>query len=273
MVRIVGFLAGLVFVVALLVAAVMPREEVVPDITKKYYTKPVDVRWQQDGPLGFGVLGTFDRQQLQRGFQVYKDVCSACHGLNRVAFRNLQEIGFSEPEVKALAKNWLVEVPTIDPATGEPSTRKALPSDRIPSPYPNETAARAANNNAYPLDLSLITKARANGPDYVHSLLVGYGKEPPQDFEVPEGLHYNPYFHSLAIAMPQPLADEQLEFADGTKATVDQMSMDVTAFLQWASEPKQETRKRTGLAVMIFLSILTVLSYLTYRKVWADQKH
>ncbi|MDO9488360.1 MAG: cytochrome c1, partial [Sphingomonadaceae bacterium] len=202
MVRPIGFLAGLVFVVALLWAAFTPREAVVPDPVKALHKHPHAIQWEQDGLFGLGVTGTFDRAQLQRGFQVYKEVCAACHGIERIAFRNLADIGFSEPEVKAIAKTY--EVASLD-ETGEPSTRPAVASDYFPSPYPNEVAARAANNNALPPDLSLITKAREGGKDYLHSLLVGY-TDAPAGHEVPEGLYYNPYFANLNIAMPPPLA-------------------------------------------------------------------
>lgn len=270
MVRPIGFLAGLVFVVALLWAAFTPREAVVPDPVKALHKHPHAIQWEQDGLFGLGVTGTFDRAQLQRGFQVYKEVCAACHGIERIAFRNLADIGFSEPEVKAIAKTY--EVASLD-ETGEPSTRPAVASDYFPSPYPNEVAARAANNNALPPDLSLITKAREGGKDYLHSLLVGY-TDAPAGHEVPEGLYYNPYFANLNIAMPPPLAAAgQVTYADGQpEPTVEQMSRDVTAFLDWAAEPKAEVRKQTGAAVMIFLLILTILSYFTYRKVWADLK-
>ena len=266
MIRLFGFLAGLVFVGVLIIAALMPREATVEDPSHKLHEHPLDIKWRQDG-----IFGTFDRAQLQRGFQVYKEVCAACHGLERIAFRNLQDIGFSEPEVKAIAKTY--EVPAIDEATGEASTRPAVPSDYFPSPYPNEVAARAANNNALPPDLSLITKAREGGADYLHSLMVGY-RNPPAGHEVPEGLYFNPYFANLNIAMPPPLASAgQVTYAEGQpEPTIEQMSKDVTAFLDWAAEPKAEARKRTGVAVMLFLLILTVLSYLSYRKVWADTK-
>lgn len=266
MVRLIAFFVGLIFVVTLGYAAIAPREAVVEDPTHKLHKHPHDINWSQDG-----VFGTFDRAQLQRGFQVYKEVCAACHGLERVAFRNLADIGFSEPEVKAIAKAY--EVASIDEKTGEASTRPAVPSDYFPSPYPNEVAARAANNNAYPPDLSLITKSREGGVDYLHSLLAGY-TAPPAGHEVPEGLYFNPYFANLNIAMPPPLTTAgQVTYADGQpQPTVDQMSRDVSAFLDWAAEPKAEARKRTGAAVMIFLLILTVLSYFTYRKVWADLK-
>jgi len=271
MVRLIGFFAGIVFVVALLYAAVVPREAVVEDPSKKLHLHPIQAKFPQDGPMGLGVFGSFDRAQLQRGFQVYKEVCSACHGLERLAFRNLADIGFNDAEIKAIAKQY--QVPSIDEKTGEPATRPGVPSDYFPSPYPNEVAARAANNNALPPDLSLITKAREDGRNYLYSLMVGY-KNPPAGHEVPQGLYFNPYFHNLNIAMPAPItSDGQVTYAEGQPAaTVDQMSKDVTAFLEYAAEPKLESRRRTGVAVMVFLLILTVLSYLTYRKVWADVK-
>ncbi len=271
MVRFLGFCAGLLFVVVLLVAALIPREASSPDPVAALHKAPHAASWQQDKPFGTGVFGTFDKAQLQRGFHVYKDVCAACHGLDHVAFRNLEAIGFSAAQVKALAKE--KEVPSIDENTGELTTRPALPSDFWPAPYPNEIAARAANNNALPPDLSLIIKARHDGKNYVHSLLTGYGQEPPEGFEVPAGLYYNPYFSSVNIAMPQILFDEQLEYADGTPATADQMSMDVVAFLDWAAQPELEQRHRIGVGVMIFLGILTILAWVAKRRVWADIPH
>lgn len=271
MVRIFGILAGLLFVLILLVSAVMPREAVEPDPIKAHFEHPVPATWQQDKPFGTGVFGTFDRAQLQRGYQVYKEVCAACHSLDLVHFRNLTQIGFSEPQVKALAKAAML--PDVNPDTGEPSERPGIPADPFPAPYPNETAARAANNNALPPDLSLIVKARHDGQNYVHSLLTGYGKEAPADIDVPEGLHYNPYFASLSIAMAPPLNDGQVTYADGTEATVDQMSMDVTAFLRWAAEPELESRRQAGVGVILFLAILAVLAFLSYRKIWADVQH
>jgi ubiquinol-cytochrome c reductase cytochrome c1 subunit len=270
MVRLIGMGAGLLFVITLLFAAVLPREATVEDPIKALHLKPREARFQHDGPMGMGVFGTFDRAQLQRGYQVYKQVCSACHGLRLIAFRNLEDIGFSPAEVRALARE--AQVPTIDSRTGEATTRPGLPSDRLPSPFPNATAARAANNNAYPPDLSLIVKARANGQDYLYSLLTGYDRPVPAGHEVPAGLTYNPYFHSVNIAMVRPLMDGQLDYADGTKATTDQMARDVTAFLRWAAEPELETRRQTGVATIIFLAILSVLAFLTYRKVWAGVK-
>jgi ubiquinol-cytochrome c reductase cytochrome c1 subunit len=208
---------------------------------------------------------------------VYKEVCAACHSLHYVSFRDLEQIGFTGPEVKAIANQWATEVPSVNPETGEPATRKALPSDRFPSPYANEVAARAANNNALPPDLSLITKAREGGAPYIHSLLTGYQNPPanlPADARPGPSLHYNPYFANLNIAMPPPLAaDGQVTYADGTKASIDQMAKDVSAFLVWTAEPKLENRQRTGIAVMIFLIVMTTLIYFSYRNIWADRKY
>jgi ubiquinol-cytochrome c reductase cytochrome c1 subunit len=216
------------------------------------------------------VFGTFDRKQLQRGFQVYKEVCSACHSIHRVAFRDLAALGFSEPEIKALAKGY--DVPSIDDKTGDVATRKGLPSDKFPLIYPNEIAARAAQNGALPPDLSLITKAREGGGNYVHSLITGY-RDAPAKWQVPDGLYYNPWFKTLNIAMPPPIAaDDQVTYADGTKATRDQMAKDIATFLTWTAEPKLEARRQTGVAAVLFLLILTGLAYLSYKRVWADVK-
>ena len=231
-----------------------------------------------------GAFGKFDRQQLQRGFQVYKEVCAACHSMNLVAFRDLHALGYSEAEVKAIANQWMIEVPSVNPDTGEAATRKAIPADRFPSPYPNETAARAANNNALPPDLSLIAKAREGGPAYTYSLLTGYadpnsyrneaGEALPAANRPGAGLHFNPYFANLNIAMPPPLVSAgQVTYAEGNpQPTVDQMANDVSAFLMWAAEPKLENRHRYGLATVIFLLIATVLGYLSYQNIWAEAK-
>ena len=270
MVKLIAGVVGLVFCVALLWGAVVPRDAATPDPVLKYHLPPKDVEWANDNPGGLSIFGTFDRAQLQRGYQVYKEVCSGCHSMKRVAFRNLADLGFTAPQIKALAKQ--SEVASIDDKTGEPTTRKGIPADKIPGPYPNETAARAANNNALPPDLSLITKAREDGPPYVYSLLTGY-KDAPADWKVPDGLYYNPYFRSLNIAMPPPLsADGQVTYADGTKSTVQQNAKDVAAFLTWTAEPTLEARRRTGVGVVAFLIILTILGYLSYQRVWADLK-
>lgn len=264
-VKAIAALVGFVFCAALIWGFVQPRDAEAPDPVKKYHLEPREAAFTFDNP----VTGTFDRAQLQRGFQVYKEVCSACHSLNRVAFRNLADLGFSVPQVKALAKGY--DIPSLDDKTGEPSTRKGLPSDHFPPPFPNEIAARAANNNALPPDFSLLAKAREGGSHYIFSLITGY-KDAPADWKVPDGLYYNPYFRSLNIAMPPPLAADQITYADGTKATLDQEAKDVAAFMMWAAEPKLEARHRTGLGAVIFLIILTGLAYLSYQRVWADVK-
>ena len=271
--RILSILVGLGFLAALAWGFITtPHEAAVETATEEFHRGVKDVSFSFDGPFG-----KYDRQELQRGFQVYKEVCSACHSMKLVAFRDLEEIGFSKPEVKALAKGWSTEVPSINPDTGEATTRKAIPSDYFPSPYANETAARAANNNALPPDLSLIAKAREHGPHYTFSILTGYQDQPAEllkkfpDAKTPTGLHYNPYFANLNIAMPPPLvAEGQVTYSDGTKATIEQEAHDVTTFLAWAAEPKMEDRKRMGLGVLIFLVVLAGVLFAAYRRVWKD---
>ena len=241
----------------------------------EFHKHPKALALSSDGPLG-----KYDRQQLQRGFQVYKEVCAACHGLNLVAFHDLHSLGYSEAEVKAIANQWAIEVPTVNPETGEAATRKAIPSDRFPNPYANETAARAANNNALPPDLSLMAKAREGGPAYIYSLLTGYRNPSPEllrkfpDSKPGAGLYHNPYFANLNLAMPPPLTGEgQVAYADGNpRPTVDQMAKDVSAFLMWSAEPKLENRHRYGWATVIFLLVATVLGYLSYQNIWASAK-
>ncbi|MCH1541997.1 MAG: cytochrome c1 [Alphaproteobacteria bacterium] len=226
---------------------------------------PAEMGWQFDG-----LFGTYDRNALRRGFQVYKEVCASCHSLNQIAFRNLSQEGgpeFSEAEVKAIAKEYLVEDGPDD--YGDMFERDALPRDKFPSPYPNENAARAANGGAYPPDLSLITKARGGGADYIHALLSGY-EDAPEGVEMRAGLYYNPYMAGGKIAMPVPLLEELVEYSDGTEATVEQMSMDVTHFLNWTAEPELEQRKRMGFMVLIYLTIFAGLMFFSMRKIWAD---
>jgi ubiquinol-cytochrome c reductase cytochrome c1 subunit len=281
MVRLIAAIVGLFFSGWLLVSAVLGGTAYIsepPAATAEslFHKHPKEVEFSFEGPLG-----KYDRAQLQRGFQVYKEVCSACHGLAQVAFRDLQQIGYSEGAVKKIAADWPNQIASIDPATGEAATRKALPTDKIAGPYPNDVAARAANNNALPPDLSLIAKARHEGPAYLYSLLSGYEAQPAEllkqfpEAKTPNGLHYNPYFATLNLAMPQPLtSDGQVTYADGNpKPTVDQMSKDVAAFLTWAAEPKLENRHRTGLGVLIFLLMATGLAFMSYKSIWADKKH
>ncbi len=246
--------------------------------------KPEQMDWTFAGPFG-----KYDKGQLQRGLKVYTEVCSACHSMNLVSFRTLEDLGYSEAQVKAFAANYEVEDgPNAD---GEMFTRTAVASDHFPSPFPNKEAAAAANGGAAPPDFSLIAKARGvtrgfptfvfdiftqyqqGGPDYIHALLTGY-QEPPEGVEVAEGTHYNPYFIAgQALAMAQPISDGQVTYDDGSPETLDQYSRDVSAFLMWAAEPHLEDRKRTGFMVMIFLAIFTALIYLTKKSVYANKEH
>lgn len=240
--------------------AVLAMTVAVPALAASDQKPPRQVPWSFDGPLG-----EVDKPSAQRGLQVYKEVCSACHSLKRVAFRNLADIGFSEAEVKALAATYSVKDGPND--EGEMFERPGKPSDLFPSPYANEQAARAAQNGAYPPDLSLIVKARPDGANYVYSLLTGYGT-PPSDVHMNTGMHYNPYFPGAQIAMAAPLSDGAVEYGDGTKASVDQMARDVTAFLQWAAEPEMEGRKQMGIKVLLFLAVFSVFAYMAKRNIW-----
>ena len=275
---ILGFI-GAVFAGVLLIALIggirtdisNPPPRVAAD---EFHREPKPLHLASDGPFG-----KFDKRQLQRGFQVYSEVCSACHSLKLVSFRDLKGLGYDDAEIKKIASDWKTQVPTVNPDTGEETTRKALPSDSFPPPFPNETAARAANNNALPPDLSLITKAREGGAAYVYSILTGFQPEPAEllkkfpDAKTPANLHYNPYFGNLNIAMPPPLtSDGQVEYQDGTKPTVNQMATDVAAFLVWTAEPNLEARHAAGLAVVIFLLIATILGYLAYHQIWDEAK-
>lgn len=214
-----------------------------------------------------GFFGSFDRQAAQRGAQVYLEVCSVCHGLDHLYYRNLENIGFSEAEIKEIAQKYTV----IDgpDENGEMFERPALPHDRFKNPYPNEQAARAANNGAHPPDLSLIVKARPNGANYLYSLLIGY-EDPPADVKIMDGLNYNPYFEGGQIAMPAPLVNDMVTYMDGTKATVEQMAEDVTIFLQYAAEPEMEHRKSMGMKVTIYLLIFTIFFYFAKRRIWSN---
>jgi cytochrome c1 len=225
-----------------------------------------------------GPFGTYDRGALQRGFQVYKEVCAACHGLNHVAFHNLTEEGgpeFSEAQARALAA--AVKVPAEPNDKGEttddkgtPLLRSAVLGDHFPSPFPNENAARANNSGALPPDLSMVVKAREGGPQYVYSIVTGFEAKPPHGFKVTEGKYFNPYFEGWNISMPQPLKANSVTYSDGTKATIDQEAHDVVTFLAWAAEPKMEDRKRMGFGVLIFLVVLAGVLFAAYRRVWKD---
>ncbi len=224
-----------------------------------------------------GVFGKWDTAQLQRGYQVYKEVCSSCHALKYVAVRDLAKLGYTDAEIKAEAAS--LSVPGIDPDTGEAIVRPGLPTDYYLSPYPNDVAAAAANNNAIPPDLSLMAKARHNGTDYVYSLLTGYSEAPSAlkaefpEFETPEGLYFNSYFPNLNLAMAPPLTtDGQVTYADGTDATIDQMAQDVAAFLTWTAEPTLVERRQHGWPVLGFLLFATILAWLAKKQVWSAVK-
>lgn len=234
---------------------------------------PKDVSFSFDGPFG-----QFDRGAQQRGFQVYKEVCSACHSLNRISFASLAGDGgpgFTDAQVKAIAAGYKIPAgpndkgETVD-ASGNPLTRAGVIADHFPPPFANEQAARTANSGALPPDLSVIVKARAGGPAYVYSIISGFGDTPPKGFVVQSGKYYNPYFEGRNISMPPPLQKGSVTYSDGTPATVEQEAHDVVTFLSWAADPTLEERHRTGFGVMLFLLLLSGLLYLSYRKVWAD---
>jgi ubiquinol-cytochrome c reductase cytochrome c1 subunit len=234
---------------------------------------PKKVEFDFEGPFG-----TYDRGALQRGYQVYKEVCAACHSAQHLAFHNLDEKGgpeFSEAQARALATATKVPAEPNDKGEttddkGAPLMRSATLADRFPSPYPNENAARANNSGALPPDLSMIVKAREGGAQYVYSILTGFEAHPPAGFKVTDGKYFNPYFEGWNISMPPPLKANTVTYSDGTKATVEQQAHDVVTFLAWASEPKMEERKRFGFGVMIFLLVLAGLLFASYRRIWKD---
>jgi ubiquinol-cytochrome c reductase cytochrome c1 subunit len=239
--------------------------------------------WSFSGPFG-----TYDPQQLQRGFKVYREVCSTCHSLKLVAFRNLADPGgphFSEAQAAAVAESYQVTDGPND--QGQMFQRPGKVSDYFPPAFPNDQAARAALGGGLPPDMSVLAKARGyergfpwfifdaftqyqeGGPDYIHAILTGYA-DPPQGFVLPPGTHYNKYFPGHAIAMPPPIKDGQVKYTDGTPETIDQYGRDVAAFLMWTAEPKLDERKRLGFQVMIYLIVLAGLLYFTKKKVWHE---
>ncbi len=231
--------------------------------------QPPQKKWHFQGPFG-----TFDRAAAQRGYQVYQEVCAACHSLQLLAYRNLMELGLTENQVKDLIKD--ITVPDLND-DGQPIDRPARPSERFKKPFPNQAAAAAANNGKAPPDLSVIVKARADGPNYLHGLLTGYvpydklTPEQIKEFAVTKDDNFNKYFPGHKIAMAAPLADDKVTYADGTKATTDQEASDVVEFLAWASEPHMEDRKRTGVRVILFLLALAGFMYAVKRMVWSDK--
>jgi ubiquinol-cytochrome c reductase cytochrome c1 subunit len=223
---------------------------------------PPKVSWHFKGPIG-----TFDRASLQRGFQVYTEVCAVCHALNHLRYDNLSALGFSAAEIKAIAAKHEIPGPPDD--EGQPTMVKATPGDHFARPYPNEQAARAANNGSLPPDLSLITKARLYGADYVFALLTGYS-EAPENFKLLTGMSYNEYYPGHQIAMPPPLTENRITYSDGTPATIQQMAHDVTVFLAWAAEPEMEQRKQLGVKVLIYLAAFSFVMYLLMRQTWKN---
>jgi ubiquinol-cytochrome c reductase cytochrome b/c1 subunit len=221
-------------------------------------------KWSFQGPFG-----TYDRADLQHGFQIYKQVCAACHGLKHLKFRDLAGLGYSPDEVKAIAAEYKVSALNEE---GEEVEKPALPTDNIPGPYKNENAARAANNGSLPPDLSLITKARAGGPNYVYSLLTSYELAPPKDVQLGEGMHYNPVFPGGQIAMIPPLSEGLVTYDNGEKPSINQMAKDVTVFLAWAAEPELEARKSMGYKVLIYFLVFTALMYFVMKMIWRRVK-
>jgi ubiquinol-cytochrome c reductase cytochrome c1 subunit len=217
--------------------------------------------WSFSGPFG-----TYDKAELQRGFLIYQRVCSMCHSMKELYYRNLEDIGLTPDQVKAIAAS--VQVPTLDDH-GQPTTRPGLPSDHFKSPFPNDLAARAANNGALPPDQSTLELARAGGPDYIYGILTGY-EQPPAGMKMQPGMQYNKYFPGHQIAMPPPLQDNSVSYTDGTKPTLDQEAHDAAAFLTWASQPELDYRHAMGIRVVLYLVFLTGLVYAVKRKVWAD---
>jgi cytochrome c1 len=231
--------------------------------------KPPHRHWHFEGPFG-----TYDRAAAQRGYQVYAEVCSACHSLQLLAYRNLMELDLTENQVKGLIKD--IQVPDLSD-DGQPIERPARLSDSFRKPFANPAIAAAANNGKAPPDLSVMIKAREDGPDYVHGILTGYvpfdklTPEQIKEFNLTKDDNFNKYYPGHRIAMPPPLADDKVTYADGTKATLDQEASDVVEFLAWASEPKMEDRKRTGVRVILFLLAMAGLMYAVKRQVWADK--
>ena len=254
---------------------------------------PKDVHWSFEGPFGM-----YDQAQLQRGYKVYREVCSSCHSMNLVAFRNLGDEGgpFWDPKypnpnenpvVKAIAADY--QIPDIDSDTGEAIKRPGTSADYFPNPYPNPVAGKAANGGALPPDMSLLAKAREGGPAYIYSIVTSDTANAPHGIAMPPGKYYDPYIAGDMspywkgdpqhvppggfIAMPPPLSAGRVQFDDGTKSSLSQEAWDVAAFLEWAADPKMEERKRVGLASMIFLVLFSGLLWVTYRGVWRNVEH
>ncbi len=271
--RSIKFLIGLGFVFVLFLSLIgtitgLVKEPPQPTAEEEFHHHAKELKLASDGPFG-----KFDNAQIQRGFLVYEKVCASCHSLNLVSFRDLQQIGYNEAEVKKIAKDWPIKQPVQDPKAGTWGERDNLASDRFPKVYYPGTGS--------PPDLTLMAKARHDGGAYVYSLLTGYEAKQPAELlhkfpgaKTPDGSYYNPYFPNLNISMPPPLTSEnQVTYSDGTRATVDQMAKDVSAFLVWTAEPTMQRRHSAGLAVVLFLLIATGLAYGAYLTVWRGVKH
>jgi len=219
----------------------------------------------EEGPVG--AFGTYDKASMQRGYKIYREVCASCHGMKRVYFRNLDALGYNEGQIKNIASEYTVEDGPDE--EGEMFERAALPRDAFVSPFPNDNAAKYANGGALPPDLSLITKARANGSNYLYALLTGY-QDPPHGEELADGQYWNKYFPGHTLSMAPPLLDGQVAYEDGTPETVDQYARDITHFLTWAADPYMEERKKTGLNVILFLLVFAGVMYSVKRKIWSD---
>tara|TARA_Y100000590_G_scaffold468352_1_gene650834 strand:- start:1354 stop:2106 length:753 start_codon:yes stop_codon:yes gene_type:complete len=214
-----------------------------------------------------GLTGKFDKSAIQRGYKVYREVCAGCHSMSLLYYRDLIDVGFTEEEIKAIASEYTVLDGPND--EGEMFERSAKPSDNFVNPYANEQEARYSNNGSYPPDLSVITKAKINGPDYIYNLLLGY-TDPPENFEMGEGMYYNKWKEGHQIAMAQPLDDEYVDYDDGTENTLPQLAEDITTFLVWSAEPELEDRKSLGLKVLIFFIIAGLLVFITKNRLWKD---
>jgi len=223
-------------------------------------------KWSFEGPFG-----SYDRGALQRGYQVYSQVCASCHAMKHLSYRNLSALGYSPEEVKAIAAQYsVIDGPDDE---GEMFERAGKPSDKFKSPFENDNAAKFANSGSLPPDLSLITKARVGGADYIYALLTGYKDHAPKGEELGQGQYWNKYMPGHKIAMAPPLADEVVGYEDGSDTTLEQYSRDVAHFLTWAAEPEMEVRKRTGIKVLLFLSVFAFVMYRVKKKIWKNVKH
>lgn len=258
-------LAGSLAIVASGCGVALAMEELRTVSAEELELHPAQYPWSHNGPLD-----ALDHASIRRGHQVYQQVCSACHSMSLIAYRNLIGVCYNESEVKEMAAEVDVEDGPDD--NGNMFKRPGKPADYFPKAYPNEEAARAANGGAYPPDLSLIVKARHGREDYLFSLLTGYC-DPPAGIELRDGLHFNPYFPGQAIAMAAPLYDDQIEYEDGTPATVSQMAKDVITFLTWAAEPEHDDRKRMGMKSIILLSLCAAGMFYYKKHKWTALKN